>query len=282
MLRPGPYEAGRRRALVDRGDGARLHQFALARADDRQPVQARRLGRPARHGGQQRAHHRALPVQIREVGQHGALPRTVPVREDPLVVRARAAAQRLPPLRVPPAQLRVEGGPYEIVRVDAARPVLHGRQPPQPLEVGPRVRHLQQRREQRFGGDQHLRGGLQGRPVQRRRHRVQQADQQCLYDLGGLGGVCLGRALRRDVGDQGERQRMTAGEGEGRCLDALRHAAPAQQLPAVRRVERRERHRVQQPLPGRVEPPGERRGVARGEGDEGVGGQFRQQPAVQG
>jgi hypothetical protein len=199
-----------------------------------------------------------VPVEVDEVGVGDRL-LPAPGGEDPADdVRADLPVQLVPPLRVPPAQVVVERVAGEVVGVETLGAGGGEGQVAQPREAlggALGADGVAQERLRRLPGvGQHLQRGAVGRvgdvgdeALQERRHDVGQL---------GLGEVVGGRrALRHDVGDQRQRERVAVGEAEDRRRGGGGDAARPQVGEGVVRVEVAQRDLAQLVVPPGVGAP---------------------------
>jgi hypothetical protein len=173
---------------------------------------------------------------------------------------------------VAPAQVGVEHVAGEIVGEQAVAALLHERQRPQPGEQLGCVLSGECRPQQVLGREAGVGTDGEGLPAARVRDVADEPLDQHLHDVGGVdevdGAAVPRRALVEYVDHQGERERMTVGEGDQLVVPGRVDLSQVEVVARLLGGEVVERHDPRQLLPGRVGPPGRWRRVPARDDDE--------------
>jgi hypothetical protein len=201
-------------------------------------------------------------------------------------VRADAAVQRRPNLRIPPLQVGNQHVAREIVRKEPVRAVLDERQPPQPLEPCVNVLLVQRGAQHRLGGGSRLGTHLQGVPVPDGRQLVHEPLQEGLNDVRCAHPLEHGRgvALAKDVDREGECQRVAVGDVDEVPVQPRRNAHRAQVTGRLTGVQVGQCDHPHQVAPSGVGAPGRRWRLPAGDDHQDpirkAGQEFVAQPPV--
>ena len=200
-------------------------------------------------------------------------------------VTADATEEALVALGVAPAQIGVERVAGEVVREHAVRARIDEGKVAQPCEHVMGIVEGDGVPDQRFGGHARKSARLEGATALIGRDQIDESSQQ-RGDEVGRQRVDLGLpATRRDVGEQGQPERVAVAHLGETLVRGWVDAARAQVAPALLRTQVAERHHSEEAAPRGVAPPARGRQVAARDDRESVSGQRRQQrradPAVQ-